>query len=358
MNYNKRVNQIQEQLASQNLDAFITLCPENYFYLSGFSGSSGALLITKDALVLITDSRYETQVKEETAQTKLEIIIHKGPLMEACIKIIRKLEIKKLGFEADRLLVIEKAELKNANAELHPQVKFIEKLRAIKDEFEIIKIRKAVRVIETVFEEMLTYVKPGITEIDLAVQMEMRIRQLGGSGTSFDTIVASGIRGALPHGIPTTKKLETGEFILVDFGAIVDGYCSDMTRTFCLGTLKQEKMGDIYNAVLEAQLKSSSAISSGKTGKEIDTIARNSIIEAGYGAYFGHGLGHSVGIEIHERPLLNPQEESILEEGMVVTVEPGIYIEGIGGVRIEDMVLVQKDTNDNLMTLPKTLFIV
>lgn len=358
MNYLNRIEQVREKMAQNGIDVFITLCEANYFYLTGFDGSAGAVIITKDKQYFITDSRYITQSKEQTLGSNVEIIIQSQPtLLLECVALFKKLDVKMIGFEADRVKVIELETLKTAAVELKPLTNFIETIRYIKEPEELKAIGKAIDVVETVFTELLTYVKPGMTEIELAMRMEMHMRKLGASGTSFDTIVASGLRGALPHGHATDKVIESGDFITTDFGAIVNGYCSDMTRTFAVGT-PNEKLVEIYNVVLDAQLTSSAAIEEGKTGKEIDAIARTIIGDAGYGAYFGHGLGHAVGIEIHEAPGLRTTGETILTSGMVVTVEPGIYIEGLGGVRIEDMILVEKNKNKNLMSLPKDLIIV
>ncbi|GBU11269.1 Xaa-Pro aminopeptidase [Erysipelotrichaceae bacterium] len=358
MNYITRIKLLREKMQELELDAFFTIDPVNFFYLTGFSGSSGAVLITQLDMFLLTDSRYETQALEETTKVPLELIIHKGPLLGELHMMIENIKPKSVGFEPDRITYGQHHMISSQTTKFIPVEELIANIRKTKEQAELVAMKKAIIVVETAFTDMLTYVQVGMTEAMLAAKLEMQMKQLGSSGTSFDTIVASGIRGALPHAHPTDKKLVSGEFITIDFGAKIDGYCSDMTRSFALGTPSSSSMVTIYNTVLAAQKKATAAISEGLKTADIDKIARDIITTAGYGANFGHGLGHCIGIEVHEFPRLSPLDESILESGMVVTIEPGIYVENLGGIRIEDMVLVKKDGNENLMSLPKELIIV
>ena len=227
-------------------------------------------------------------------------------------------------------------------------------LRCIKTEEELEKVAKAEAIGDQAFQKILGDIKPGVTELTIAAKLDYYMRELGAEGNSFDTIVASGLHSAMPHAVPTAKKLEKGDFITMDFGCRYDGYCSDMTRTVVLGEASS-KQKEIYGIVLKAQMAALEQICAGKTVSEVDQVARGLIAEAGYGEYFGHGLGHSVGLFIHEEPRLSPKCHSVLQKNMTMTVEPGIYIPEFGGVRIEDLVVITEKGCRNLAHSPKEL---
>jgi len=359
MNYQARLTALRAKMDEAGLAAFFLKSAPNYFYLSGFTGSSAALLITQDDAKFFTDSRYTTQAKEQTAKSGVEVIIHKQPLLEDVREHLQALKGATIGYEADNLFVSELHVLEDAQAyTLAPQTDFVETLRYIKDADELKIMRAAASIGEQVFEDMLTYIEPGMSEIAVAMRMEMKMRELGASGPSFATIVASGLRGALPHGVASEKIIQAGELVTLDFGVMYQGYASDMTRTIAVGQPSNPQLGEIYDIVLAANRAGIDALKAGMAGLEVDLAARATIDIAGYGVSFGHGLGHALGIEVHENPRLSPTSTAVLEPNMVVTVEPGIYIEGLGGVRIEDSLIVTEDGSDNLMTLPKELIIV
>jgi Xaa-Pro aminopeptidase len=233
---------------------------------------------------------------------------------------------------------------------------FIEELRRVKSEDEIALIAKAEAISDEAFSHVIKLIKPGMTELEIAMELEFQMRRAGASGVSFDTIVASGKRSSMPHGVATDKKVEIGDFITMDYGCIYQGYCSDITRTIALGQV-DEKQETVYNLVRKAQEEALAAIKAGVTGKEVHMAAQNVFQDAGYGAFFGHGLGHSVGLEIHEEPRFSPKAEDVMQENMVITVEPGLYLPNWGGVRIEDLVVIKKDGYINLTHSPKELII-
>ena len=264
--------------------------------------------------------------------------------------------VKVLGFEDEHLIYVSVKGLQDGC----PGVEFaalggaLNRLRIIKNEAELKALRQAEHVGDLAFEEILKIIRPGMTELQVAAELEYSMKKNGAVRTSFETIVASGINSAMPHAIPSEKKIESGDFVTMDFGCMIDGYCSDMTRTIVVGKA-DEKQKEIYNIVLQAQLAALDAVKAGMKGSEVDKVARDIIYSAGYQECFGHGLGHSVGLFIHEDPRLSPKCHEVLEENMIQTVEPGIYVPGFGGVRIEDMIIVKKDGHENLTHSPKEL---
>jgi Xaa-Pro aminopeptidase len=275
---------------------------------------------------------------------------HKPNIIDTLFEIINSEGLEKLGFEDENASYARYKTFTNkfSNTELIGLGSTVDDLRSIKDEQEIETINKAVQIADGAFKQVLSIIKPGITELDVAAELEYKMKKLGAAGASFETIVASGLRSSMPHGIASEKKLELGDAITMDFGAIYENYCSDITRTVFLGQ-PNKKLIDIYNIVLDAQLTSEKGAIRGRTGKEVDKIARDIIYGKGYEGKFGHGLGHGVGLEIHEIPRLSTGGEKILENNMTVTIEPGIYIEGLGGVRIEDTIVI-KDDNPRVLT--------
>ena len=328
-------------MSDHGLSGMLITKPENRRYFSGFSGSAGMLLISDKASKLLTDFRYVEQATVESEQ--FEIVRYATSAYEKLAEITNKLDVATIGFESDFVTY----DMHSTLAEYMPNINLrpvqIDALRMVKDVNEVASIRKAVEIADQAFSHILTYIKPGISELAVARQLEYHMGKLGAEKPAFDTIVASGKRGALPHGKASQKIIELGDFVTMDFGAVYQGYHSDITRTICIGTATA-KQREIYEIVLAAQLAGVQAVYPGKTGKTIDAVARKIIVNAGYGEYFGHGLGHSVGLAIHEEPRLSPANtQTVLMENMVVTVEPGIYLPEWGGIRIEDTVLVSAD---------------
>lgn len=342
------------------LDALLITDPYNMRYLSGFRGGEGALYISKTRNVLITDSRYTEQAARES---EFEVIEenrdhNRRQILTECI---RKEKHKNasafsMGYEDNYMKCADFAQLAEALpvTNWEPLKGHIDEFRRIKTPEEIELLAKAEAIGDYAFSRVLEVLKPGMTELEVAAVLEYHMKMAGAEDLSFSTIAASGIHSSMPHAIPDEKKLAQGDFLTMDFGCKYKGYCSDMTRTVVIGRASR-KQKDIYSIVLEAQLGALDAIRSGKTGKEIDCVARDIITKAGYGQYFGHGLGHSVGLYIHEDPRLSPTDDTVLQAGMIETVEPGIYIPGFGGVRIEDMVVVTENGCRNLTGSPKEL---
>ena len=356
-----RIDRLIKSLEEQNLDAVIIGSSANYRYLSGFSGSNAMLYISKNRLAIITDFRYIEQVSVEAPKFECHNQGEKG-LLKTTVELIKSEGVKKVGFEAKHVTYSEYLALsKDAECELIPTYNIVETIREVKDDEELKKIRRAEAIGDIAFTETVKFIennwKDGITENEVALHLEQAMRKQGASGLSFDTIVAAGSKSSLCHAQPGENKLDNGNFVVMDFGCVYEGYCSDMTRTIVIGEANDE-MVKIYNIVLKAQKAALEMIRPGVKGKEVDAVARNIIKDAGYGEYFGHGLGHSVGIEIHENPRFSTGEEKIITPGMVITVEPGIYIPGLGGVRIEDLVTITDSGIDNFTNSPKELIII
>ncbi len=318
-------------------DAVLLTSPHNMRYFSGFTGGEGAVLITNKERLLFTDSRYTEQAERETKNFSVVKWCGLGDLCNA----INERGIKTAAIEDDCMTVMELKRLKElAEAEFTGRSAEINKLRMVKEEWELERIAKAEEIGDKAFSHILGYIKEGVSERDIAAELEYFMKRQGADKTSFDTIAISGKKTSMPHGRPDNKKLENGDFITMDFGCVFGGYCSDMTRTVVLGK-SDKRQKAIYETVLTAQREGLLAIRSGISGADADKAARAVIERAGYGEYFGHSLGHGVGLLIHELPNLSPKSGIILEENMVVSCEPGIYIPGFGGVRIEDLVCVK-----------------
>ncbi|EMT40394.1 Xaa-Pro aminopeptidase [Thermoanaerobacter thermohydrosulfuricus] len=349
---NKRLQNLRELMKEKDIEAFVIYKFVNVTYITGFTGDDSVALVTHDKAIFITDGRYTEQAQKEVKD--FEVIEHKTGIKEVLKEYIKTLEIKKLAFE-ENISYGQYRELKeHLEIELIPQANLVETLRMVKDEEEIENIKKAQNITDRAFEHLLKFIKVGMTEKEVALELEYFMKKQGAEDLSFDTIVASGKRSSLPHGKASEKVIEKGDFVTIDFGCKVGGYCSDMTRTIVIGKAS-EKQKEIYNIVLEAQQKAIDNIRAGITSKEADLLARSVIEEKGYGQYFSHSLGHGVGLEVHEAPSLSFKKEEILKEGAIVTVEPGIYIPDFGGVRIEDMVLLKEDGVINLTKSPKYL---
>lgn len=332
-------------------NATLILSPENLYYFSGFTGGEGMLYIDKKRLILFTDSRYTVQAKSESPD--FEIIDTADTSVAEFLKLQGD---KAYGFEDDYVTFSKFASLKRISPKsvFSPVSSHIDKIRMIKDDSEIEKIKTAARIADSAFSYILDKISVGKTERQIALDLEYFMKSQGAEGLSFDTIVASGVRSALPHGTATDKVIESGDFVTLDFGCKYKGYCSDMTRTVVVGKASQNQK-EIYNTVLTAQKASLDTIRAGELAKAVDDAARSIIIDAGYGKNFGHGLGHSLGLMVHESPSCSPKSADILTENMLMTIEPGIYIEDFGGVRIEDLVLITKDGHENLTSSEKEL---
>ena len=346
-----RLMLLRQSLAEKKFDTLMVIVEENRRYLSGFTGedtqfdeSAGALFLTDSKLILATDSRYELQAKNEASL--FEIVCYKEGLAKELPDIANMLGIKRLGFESVRMSFMqhskmaEELESSGMQVELVPAEDIVENLRLIKDETEIDTLKKALSIAESVFKNIKSTIKPGMTEMQLAWAMEKEIREAGAQSLSFPTIVASGPNSALPHAIPSDREFKAGEPVLFDWGARLDGYCSDISRTVIIGA-PDKTFKKVFTTVHDAQKMATDAIKPGMSSKAVDKIARDHIEKAGFKEYFGHGLGHGTGLAVHEVPKISPLKDIKLEPGMVFTVEPGIYIPGWGGIRLENMVVVR-----------------
>lgn len=348
----KRIEKLRKIIGEEN--AALISGRANIFYYSGFTSEDAYLLITPDSAYIYTDSRYTVQAKLQAENFEL-IESEKGlkRLLDraaGCSAII-------MEDECVTVSMLKKLTEAAGGIRLLGGSKHISLPRCVKDEEEIKKIAEAERLGDVAFSHILDYIKAGMTEREIALELEFFMRRYGASSLSFETIAASGERSAMPHGTASDRMLKSGDLFTLDFGCVLDGYCSDMTRTVCIGN-PDERSREIYNVVLKAQETALSKIHAGMSCKDADKAARDVIAEAGYGSFFGHSLGHSVGVEIHELPRLSPKSEDVLECGNVVTVEPGIYIEGFGGVRIEDVVAVSESGVKNLTHSSKELIII
>lgn len=350
---NRRLINLYEKMSAEEVDALLITKIPNVNYFSGFSGDSSALLIGKNFRKLITDGRYTEQA---IIQAKNFTLVEQTEgLYKKIVDEIKISGCKKIGFEGLVMTVAHHSYLKKELADVEFKSVELDTLRQVKDATEIENIRKACKIADDAFVKILEVIRPGVREIDIAAELEYFMRKLGSEKPAFTTIVASGWRGSLPHGTATDKKICAGELVTMDFGAIYNGYCSDITRTICVGRASDEQK-KIYNLVLDAQLYGLEIITAGKGGKEIDAAVRERLDNAGYGRFFVHGLGHGVGLEIHEEPRLSKLSKcEKLLPNMIVTDEPGIYIENFGGVRIEDTVLVTSGKAQVLTRSPKTL---
>ncbi len=351
-----RLRRLREGLAEAGEDAaWLISKPENRRYLSGFTGSAGLLVISRDAACLVTDFRYVEQAQAEAPEYR--VVRHGHPVSEALKPLLEELGIRRLMVEQDHLTVGRFEEFREqlAPVVLEPRAPAADRLRGVKDAAEIALIREAAAIATRALAQVVPAVRPGARERDVALELEFAIRRLGADASAFPAIVASGPRSALPHGAASDRVIRPGEFVTLDFGAACRGYHSDITRTFLTGepTARQR---EVYEAVLRAQRAALEAVVPGRTTREVDAVAREALTGAGLGEYFGHGLGHGVGLAVHEFPSLSPSaEEVVLEAGMVVTVEPGAYLPGEGGVRVEDLVVVTETGAEVLTDFPKEL---
>ncbi|NLI11350.1 M24 family metallopeptidase [Pelotomaculum propionicicum] len=352
-----RINRLLEHFNQAGCEAFYVTDPANRFYLSGFSGTTGSLLLARGLYCLLTDFRYTEQAASECPDYK--IIDVTGSYNMVLAEILKEHNLVRLGCEGDHLTYNQFSDLKKMlpGIELKPGSGMVEHLRLCKDENEIKHIEEAARLADQAFVKILPAVNTGAAEREIALQLEYLMRESGAEESAFKIIVASGSRSALPHGVASLKTLQRGDLVTFDFGAVYRGYNSDITRTVVIGP-PDARQKEIYEIVLEAQMNAISVIKAGVRAADVDQAARGIIEKKGYGPNFGHSTGHGLGLDVHENPRLSAKDETILRSGMVVTVEPGIYLPGWGGVRIEDTVVVEDNGCRILTKTPKEKLLV
>ncbi len=347
--FEARQRRLRERLGGRKLSSLLIAKPANVFYLTGFRGSAGVALLNSSDLHLMVDPRYTLQAREQ-AQGAEVIEVREEPL-RAAARLLRRSRNRRVGFESSFITAAELQLLHReggAGLQWQPSGELIEELRTAKDDREIGLIRQACRLTSRVFQQVARKAKAGVSELDLAAELEFRMRRQGAEGVAFGSIIASGPRGALPHAAPSAKLLAQGELVIFDLGAVTEGYCSDMTRTLYLGE-PNRRTRMLYRAVRESQEAAINSLRAGAPGRAIDAEARRRLTTKNLGGFFTHSTGHGVGIEIHERPRISKSTKDRIPARAIVTVEPGIYIEGFGGIRIEDSVLVG-DTGSEVLT--------
>jgi Xaa-Pro aminopeptidase len=351
-----RRNRLRKLLDPAQSDALLVTNFKNVTYLTGFTGDDSYLLVAEDGEVLVSDPRYTTQLAEECPGLKLRIRAPGERMLPVVSEVVKRLKVKRLGIEAQSATVgLERSLVASlGKVALVPTDGLVEELRIVKDKDEVKQTRLACRQAERAFEVIRGLIEPRMTERDLAAELEYQARKSGAKSLSFPAIVAVGPRAALPHATPSAQRLDASDFVLIDWGANSGLYMSDLTRIIVTGKISP-KLRKVYGVVLAAQLAAIEAIRPGRTCEEVDGVARKIISKAGFGAAFGHGLGHGTGLEIHEAPRLAVGQKTKLRPGMIVTVEPGIYLPGWGGVRIEDDVLVTRTGHEVLSNVPKQL---
>ncbi|MEC7921319.1 MAG: aminopeptidase P family protein [Chloroflexota bacterium] len=345
MEYKSRISYLRDKISESDIDTLFISNKDNIRYYSGFTGTFAFLLISKEKSIIITDSRYTLRAEEESPDYEIYQLKSGDNWIENSTNITKT---KIIGYEGDHVSVNLLNQLKKRAEKINEWKDFSEKItlgRIIKSEEEVRILQETINISDSAFNTVSKKINIGMTEKDVAWEMEKEMRELGAESPSFDTIVASGINGSKPHHSPTDKLINNNEAITIDMGAKYKGYCSDLTRTIFIGE-PDEKFKKIYTTVLRAQLISMETAQPEMTGEEIDKIARDIIAAEGYGEYFGHSLGHGVGIEIHENPGVGPNSKNSIKPGMVYTIEPGIYIENWGGIRIEDMVIMTESGNN------------
>jgi Xaa-Pro aminopeptidase len=351
----QRIEKVRNLLSKYGLDGILVKSPENIFYLSGFRGSEGLLIVTGGDVILVTDFRYITYAKEELEG--VVVMERKGDAYPLST-VVKDYNLKRIGFEAlyTTYALYEEWKERLKDSYLFPLKNEIDEIRKCKEPEEIDRIREALRIAEEAFMEVFENLSPGKSEKEVASELDFAMVRKGAEGSAFDTIVASGERSALPHARPSDRLIMEGDVIIVDFGALYEGYCSDETCTIFLGN-PPSILREIRDIVYEARERGIESIRAGVSVRDIDAIVRGYIEEKGFGSYFGHGTGHGVGLAVHELPQINERAQGVLEENMVVTIEPGIYIPNVGGVRLEDMVLVQEGYSTVLTSIRKDLFL-
>jgi Xaa-Pro aminopeptidase len=368
MGYAERLAGVRRGMEREELDAQLLTNLVSVRYLCGFTGSNGYLFVTSDRCLFVTDGRYRFQAAGQVQGAEIQVCLTHQEVIDTFTKLTAGEGLARVGYEGTHVTVVsrgpawepppgvDKLNTYFPGAELVPVQGLVEELRKVKDAGEIGSIRKAAALGDEGFDYIVGKVKPGVTERELALDLEFHLRSIGAEAMSFDVIVAAGERSALPHAHPSDKRIEPGEFVLFDFGCVVDGYCSDMTRTVVLGPL-DDRHKEIYELVARSQSAGLEVAGPGIACGDVDAVARNVIARAGHEEAFMHGLGHGVGLEIHEAPSLKKGFTEQLKPGHVVTVEPGVYFEDWGGVRIEDLVAVTEDGIELLCHAPKELIV-
>lgn len=348
-----KLQKLRKEMEQQQIEALLITSQYNLRYITEFTGTAGLALVTQHKAYFITDFRYTEQAGEQVKE--FDVVQAKTNLLEEAAELVKNLAVKSLAFEKDYVTYAAFLDYEaKIEAELQPVSGLIEKIRMIKTPEEVNILKAAAKIADDAFEHICKFIKVGQTELEISNELEFFMRKQGATSSSFDTIVASGLRSALPHGVATEKKIESGDFITLDYGALYNGYISDITRTVAVGE-PSDKLKEIYQVVLDAQVLGVEKIGPGMTGIEADAIARDYIKSKGYGEAFGHSTGHGIGLEVHEAPGLSFKSQTVLEPGMAVTVEPGIYLPGIGGVRIEDDILITESGNERLTHSTKEL---
>ena len=352
MDYQARTCRLQESLGSYDVDAFLITNLTNVMYLTGFSGTNGQVLLTPDRVVFLTDPRYEARASALVQGA--EVSIYPSRLTEGLQALVGGANSPRLGVEAKTMTLAERDDLQSrlGDVRLVPVSGLVESMRRTKDVAEVQLLRDAIALGDSAFSWVVDHLTPGSTEREIALSLEMKMREWGADQVSFPPIVGSGELSAHIHHTPTDRELQKGDLVLLDFGCRLRGYCSDLTRTVVLGPATDEQRS-MYQLVLTAQHEGISQTAPGLGGAQVDRAARAVIEEAGHGKHFGHGLGHGIGLDIHEDPRLNRMSEDTLTPGDVVTIEPGVYVQGTGGIRIEDCVLVTADGREVLGSAPK-----
>jgi len=354
MTFASRLQHIREAMTAQNWDALLVSQPENRRYLSGFTGSAGHLLITPEHALLLTDFRYIEQAGRQSPD--FEIVQVNGEFHSYLPGLLADHALRAVAFESAHVTVAEFEKWRAATPEVSwvATERVIEDLRMVKDEDELAAIRRAVALTDEAFAHIASFIRPGVTEREVTWEIERYMRTHGADKVAFELIVAAGPNGAMPHATASQRAIRPSEPVVIDIGAAISGYHSDMTRTVSLGRIPRQ-LTQVYEVVLQAQQAAEAALKPGVTGREADQVAREVIAAAGFGPHFGHSLGHGVGLAVHEGPRLSRLSDDVLQPGMVVTVEPGVYLPGWGGVRIEDLVVITADGCEVLTQSPRDL---
>ena len=356
MNHFKKIAGVLE---AYGLDAVLLTCEANRFYASGFhsSGTDGVAIVTRNHNYYFTDSRYTEAAARHVRDAEIRETDREHPYSALINEVIEKEHITRMGYEDEYMTAADFRRFsEKLHCELVPATELLWTLRAVKDQAELDCMIQAQRIAEKALADILGKIRPGVTEKEIAALLLYKMLHYGAEDKSFDPIVVSGANGSLPHGVPSEKPIQAGEFVTMDFGCKFGGYCSDMTRTVAVGHVTEE-METVYNTVLKAQLAGIAAAKAGVTGAAVDGAARRVIADAGYGPYFGHSFGHSVGVEIHENPNATPSNSKPLPAGVVISAEPGIYLPGKLGVRIEDVIVITEQGCQDITLAPKELLI-
>ena len=356
MNHFKKIASVLE---THSLDAVLLTCEANRFYASGFhsSGTDGVAIVTRNHNYYFTDSRYTEAAARHVRDAEIRQTDREHPYSALINEVIEKEHITRMGYEDEYMTAADFRRFsEKLHCELVPATELLWTLRAVKDQAELECMIQAQRIAEKALADILGEIRPGVTEKEIAALLLYKMLHYGAEDKSFDPIVVSGANGSLPHGVPSEKPIQAGEFVTMDFGCKFGGYCSDMTRTVAVGHVTEE-METVYNTVLKAQLAGIAAAKAGVTGAAVDGAARRVIADAGYGPYFGHSFGHSVGVEIHENPNATPSNSKPLPAGVVISAEPGIYLPGKLGVRIEDVIVITEQGCQNITLASKELLI-